>query len=807
MSANLNEILTSGKIKILSLDCFDTLLWRKVATPRDVFYDLQSRPTFKSLGITAKQRVEAERIARSIHSFGRGYSDIPLKEVFRLGLPSLNEHQVEDLMEDELTTEIETCYGFPFILELILYAKKLGLQVIIVSNTYLDEKQLRRLLSATIPAEVYAAIDKIFCSCEFGISKHEGLFQHILSKLSVAADEILHLGDDEANDFVAPNKAGIEAMHFKLLSNCIIELQRLRVIAATIADPNIRKERALASPYHGIFASSGISSDDPGRFIGYTHLGPIMYAFAKFICDDLDTMHAAAKHPKVIFLMRDGYLLSLACEAFAGKSVGTTVYLSRFSTIAATFRSKDDVIRYLAENYKSWDLVVHCKQLLLPQIIVDEISKIDNIEKTVTQFILQDKIVKIIIENSIAYAARLKRYLKNEIGLQPGDDLVFVDVGYNASAQRLLTPILQQEMGVREVIGRYLITNDYPEWQFSRRGLIDPSWCEIRTIDLLVANIFLFEELCCNGGNSVVDYDNEGQPIYFESKPDADQIAKINIMQTECLRFINDAKVFFKAAGDIPKLQALRDATLAELVRSIYLSTDTEIKYFKNFQHNLNKATSLMSDIFIDPDLQVSLLRKRGFWFDKQHSHAIRAATDLEHVLMLMIYRRFNFDLISSDFSLRKEVLTVKFMQYGKSSQRSIIAKPTHGDYFSLTIYPVKREKMQVEVMLGRNYEWIQFESCELITANFFAKPNEGQNAKDIWENLQFNQMLEESGKLFKCNSTDSSFKVELQADNDHTVFRLVFRPIVVAKREVVMNVINYGANLGYSTPSLRIQS
>src|SRR5690349_1172623 len=40
-------------IKILSLDCFDTILWRKTSTAIDVFYHLQDRPHFQTLGFTA----------------------------------------------------------------------------------------------------------------------------------------------------------------------------------------------------------------------------------------------------------------------------------------------------------------------------------------------------------------------------------------------------------------------------------------------------------------------------------------------------------------------------------------------------------------------------------------------------------------------------------------------------------------------------------------------------------------------------------------------------------------------------------
>jgi hypothetical protein len=53
------------KIKTLSLDCFDTLLWRKTATPIDVFYALQHRLTFQALDLSAALRVQAEATSQA----------------------------------------------------------------------------------------------------------------------------------------------------------------------------------------------------------------------------------------------------------------------------------------------------------------------------------------------------------------------------------------------------------------------------------------------------------------------------------------------------------------------------------------------------------------------------------------------------------------------------------------------------------------------------------------------------------------------------------------------------------------------
>jgi hypothetical protein len=50
------------KIKYLSLDCFDTLIWRKTATPSDIFFEVQNRSAFQAIGMTARLRAQGEEI-------------------------------------------------------------------------------------------------------------------------------------------------------------------------------------------------------------------------------------------------------------------------------------------------------------------------------------------------------------------------------------------------------------------------------------------------------------------------------------------------------------------------------------------------------------------------------------------------------------------------------------------------------------------------------------------------------------------------------------------------------------------------
>ena len=103
------------QIKVLSLDCFDTLLWRRTATPRDVFYDMQHRPLFKSLGVTAYQRMASAQRAYRAKFITQNSRQVNIREIYDY-FTTLTEAEKNALAEEELLAEIETCYPFmPFV--------------------------------------------------------------------------------------------------------------------------------------------------------------------------------------------------------------------------------------------------------------------------------------------------------------------------------------------------------------------------------------------------------------------------------------------------------------------------------------------------------------------------------------------------------------------------------------------------------------------------------------------------------------------------------------------------------------------
>lgn len=779
------------QIKILSLDCFDTILWRKTATPMDVFYDLQQYPTFKALQFTALMRIRSESKARILKVLKDTSSEIELQDIYRACMPNLTEEQINQLEEEELAAEMEACYPLPAVVELMRKAHAKGIKIIIVSDTYLKQSQLKKLLQHTLPPDVMSSIDKIFCSSAFGKSKINGLFEHVLKEINYPPQSILHLGDNPSADLIGPREFNVNTLQLIHHDENINELLRMQAAAVNLMDPSIRQTRALKTPFRGILATAQLATNQPEQMIGYASMGPVMYAFARFICDEVADLKKQGKQPKVLFLMRDAHLPALICETILGHPLGKRIRISRFASLAASFRNQDDINHYLADVISSQRYADICRQLLLPEKVADPIIKATiktkNHLHTFMQLIQQKNITRIIFKQSADYRTRLLRHIEKEIGLEKGDTLVFVDLGYSGTTQRLLEPILRDEMGI-DVVGRYLLALSVPGWQSCRRGLLDPATTDERVMLTLITYIALLEQLCTSNEKSVMDYDEEGNAIYGESNLSIEQHNNLDRIQAECIRFAKDAERFYQTTQLSISVQTLRDAAISGLGRLLFLPTEIEIQYLQTFQFDLNLGTKDTFDL-INQNKGLQGLRQRGLFslFMEKNAKSLRTNTPaelrsagLELALTMMAHHRFSLEFGMRDMNLRREKINAIIVRGKEIAQTTLEAQLTHDGYYALWI-PVGTGNFQIGILFGQTYQWIQFESIEFIMAKHFLSFVESQFTEDAWSNVIFEKMVDKGGKLYECLSASSLMIVtpKQKTNDENYILRAVFRPIV----------------------------
>lgn len=770
-----------GEIEVLSLDCFDTLLWRSSPEPSDMFCEL--RPP-----LSRHSRLEAEKTARQQRFVQSGHREVTLAEIYGCALPGADETEIAARVAEELALEHRHCVAFEPAVALIRNAKRRGLKVIVVSDTYLSTAELRRLLAAKAGDEVAAQIDHVFASSDSGAGKLTGLFPIVLRRLGLDPRRVLHVGDDPNADLRSALEAGLQAVHLLQGDQALQQQWRLEMSALLLADPALRHRATPLLPHRSHLGQRLRRFDDAAARLGYGTLGPLMLGFATWVGEQARELAADGRPVKVCFLMRDGYLPKRAYDAVAGADdpPSYAVELSRFAAIASSLRGAEDVIAFTGSRWNSENLETLARQLLFTpnecQALLRSVGDSETAVHSLTTEALRPHNLRKIVNRSAAERQGLIRYLRRQIDAQPGDRLLLVDTGSVGTVQNRVQDLLAESLGV-EVHGRYMLLLDVPRSTDRRRGYFGPDRVDGRLLRAHCNYTSVIEQLCTVAQGSVIGYSDRGEPRRLAAEFAPEQVASRDRAQTACLQFIDEA-------GKVATSEAGRDATarfhgaLAAYTRLLFLPLHSETEFFAAFVHDVNtgaKETVRMIDpvaaredllrigpIYIESSLRVfgpGELRRQG----------------LELALELLARRRLELDLRPADFRREGLEIPVMVVRGQESTIVRIEALPTREGYFSLSI-PIGRCEFAIGILFGQLFEWVQLESARVTTVRRQFNAVRRDEEIDLTAAAVHESTSVQAGGLLHCVQPHSfSYFAPPAADENEEsyVLRVVFRPIV----------------------------
>lgn len=776
-----------SKAAVFSFDCFDTILWRAVATPSDVFFSLAKLPIHEKFGISARIRRNAEAEARSRKFVAKRSSEVDLQEIYEIAAPGANQDDIQKLINEEISEEIRVCFPFAPVIDVLLEAKRLGKKVIIVSDTYLRETQLRALLSASLSREAYEAIDAIYCSCEFGIGKGEGLLKTVKSLPEFANQaRIAHIGDNYHADYLAPSRAGVHATHFRAFTDEASDILRMQLSALKIVAPNLQFESPVPNVMHHVISQMCEAESIPEQ-IGLTSLGPLMTCFSEFISHTKNQLEMSGLRVKSLFLLRDGHLPFRAYNALFDDAEASEVSISRYAAFAASFRTKQDIEEYLAKFSGSKRFSVMAKQFLLCQKTTDRIirraqKKNDPGAEFITQ-ILKPPVVDEIVSASKAFCARLVTHLEADGGVKKGDTLLLVDLGYEGTVQRRLQTVLLKEYGLN-LFGCYLLALPIPELKKTRVGMLDAEMFDDRVLYSLAVYMAVIEDLCTSDGYSTVDYCEDGKAIGSGSKlPD---------MQYSMVKPIQDAAVAFVTRMALDPQRSMRDIRdfrhygLSCLSRFIFFATESEKDYLSSFQLDMNMATDDTFQLF-DESAALEGMRKRGLFYMHDTGSAVRMnypvelrSLSLDLSSFLLLQNRFGLNFTQKDFSFRKLKLTVVLERGDIEQEINAEASHTYDGFYSLII-PIGKCEFDVRLPLGAQFGSVELLSVELIPVHALYTHTEESIAVDISDCVSLEGGIIQEERLLRLLSEESCLKINPNVStkaNHRYVIRVLMRPV-----------------------------
>ena len=503
-----------SQASVLSVDFFDTLITRSVAQPTHVFAVMEQN-LITSHGDSwrgfAVARVEAEQRARHSAASENEHRDITLDEI-GLHLASqlaLNVSDRDMVTALERETELQLVQAVSFGVEVTQLARTRGMRVVVVSDNYMPATQLLQMAHRAGYSWITEA--DIFVSCEHGGLKHNGmLWPVVLSALNVPADSILHVGDDRHADGEVPQSLGI-ATHVR---DTMRTSHRDMINTTPAVLPLSRIEANYRNAMDG-------THWDVAEVIGGGLVAMIVAAQVLDAHFVLGKRSVAGVH----FAARDGYLAHQVWNTLrsGGWEIPEATYTAFSRSVVwracLSELTRDNVGRFVGDDEV---LTVSRLERRVGCALVSELDHGSPIDAATARDIVL-KNAESVLSASKLLRARLLTYLRSHEVLMSGHHIV-VDLGWTGSTIADLADLASVESQDQSVIeGR--LTGLY--WdatpQRTRIAMHGFAMDEFGSTDdnvRLLGVIKLLEALVTAPHGSVVDYEDDGTPIFVETKPE-----------------------------------------------------------------------------------------------------------------------------------------------------------------------------------------------------------------------------------------------------------------------------------------------
>ena len=191
---------------VVSFDLFDTLLYRTLNEPKDVFR-LMEPQIYEQYGVKdfARKRIAAEEEARKRSE----YEEVTLSEIYEcIEATSL---QRAAWMQMEQETERQVLRADPVMVPLFQHCLQKGKKIWIISDMYQNSGFLQKLLEENR----IIGYNLLYISCEENASKATcKLFEIAKEQTDEKPEKWIHIGDNASADYFAPRKIGVSAMLF-----------------------------------------------------------------------------------------------------------------------------------------------------------------------------------------------------------------------------------------------------------------------------------------------------------------------------------------------------------------------------------------------------------------------------------------------------------------------------------------------------------------------------------------------------------------------------------------------------------------
>ena len=440
---------------VVSFDIFDTLIFRNVLNPTDIFQILENN---NSINNFSNMRIEAEQLARQ--NTKKKNFEVNICDIYEEINKMLN-IDVKKLIKEEFELEKAMCYANPYMLELFNKLKKEKKKIIIVSDMYWNKEYLTELLENC----GYSGYYDLFVSCDIELNKGTGEIQKYISK-KINTENIIHIGDNYNSDIEGSNKANWDTYYYKKCKDVAVENGEL-----------LYDDSLLSSVYSSIIVNnvySGYNNWNKYFTYGFCYGGILTCG----LLDYVDVQMKMKKIDKILFMARDSKVLYDVYNKYYNNYKNDYFVVSRSAMLEISFekniksfidfyfKMRANIAKYTIED----SLVQTDLKILLPKVrdynlSLNDILTNDNF-KMIEEMIYDNK--NEIIEYFNSSKKYALDYIKNTIG--DSKSVLCVDLGWGGTINTLLRSFINDNINNKiDIYGVFIGNND----NFKVNSLID----------------------------------------------------------------------------------------------------------------------------------------------------------------------------------------------------------------------------------------------------------------------------------------------------------------------------------------------
>lgn len=436
--------------KLYSFDIFDTLITRKVATPKGIFVLMKDiinqSPQFADLPNDVKTnffnyRTNSEFYLRQINNQWNDGKDISLDMIYNHIQHTyfLTNEQTQAIKELEIQLELDNIIPIKENIEKLKVLLEKGKRVVLISDMYLPEYIIKEMLLKCDPVLCQV---KLYLSSTLGFMKtKQALFHYVKEQENVEFREWTHMGDNKFADFFCARKLGIKAVLYPYVkfkeyekSLLMADSQNSFVQISLGCAKNIRLNK--------------FPNDEKAQ-LGASLAGPILFPYIYWLLDQAQKRGIE----RLYFIARDGYILKLIADLIIKENnlpIKTKyIYGSRKAWRISALKVEDDELYRQFVQFTMYEpkkvnqafgLTKEEFLSILPKNLHNySTHKPDN---RLAEYLYNNKdVLKFAIEKNRAQKNCVINYLKNTIDCTD-DKFAFVDLDGSGLTQNCLARLM-----------------------------------------------------------------------------------------------------------------------------------------------------------------------------------------------------------------------------------------------------------------------------------------------------------------------------------------------------------------------------